>query len=69
MKLEHIPVPAWSPPRCGPWRIRWTRPDGESGTTACTWDVHAEAQAMANVANRVCREGCTYDVVPAGDPS
>lgn len=65
VKLQHIPVPVWTPPAQGPWRISATRPDGTSGgVTRCTWNDRADAIHVAAIVQRNCREGCTYDVVP-----
>lgn len=64
MKLQHIPVPLWSPPHEGPWRVRWTRPSGESGLSVISYRRRGDAQHDADLCARTCREGCAYDVVP-----
>lgn len=64
MKLERIPVPVWSPPGEGPWRIRGRWPSGETFLGASRFDDRAEAEEWAAIARKICRQGCTYDVVP-----
>lgn len=51
-------------PHDGPWRIRWTRPNGETGVGEVTYSTYAEAAMWARRARDACREGCTYDPVP-----
>ncbi len=63
MKLEYISVPLWSPPEIGPWRIRWTRPNGESGLGVISYTYREDADRDSARCSKVCREGCTYDVL------
>jgi len=67
MKLEYIPVPVWSPPETGPWRMRGTSPSGEIhlGNVSYTYREDAEqSAARANSCSYAARQGCTYDVMP-----
>lgn len=46
------------------WRIRWTRPNGDTGVSVSVFDDQTEAKHWADLARKHCREGCTYDVIP-----
>lgn len=67
MKLETISVP-WTPHPDGPWRLRSTRSTGESCLGTVSYSRRADAEDDARWCNRMCREGCTYDVVPDREP-
>jgi hypothetical protein len=63
VKLQMIPVPAWSPPSPGPWRIKYTWPDGADGLGVSLFEDRDEADYWCTQTERICRQGCTYEVV------
>ena len=63
-RLQPITVPEIAHPTDGPWRLRSTRPNGETHLSTHNYRRHVDAQHDADACNRVCREGCAYDVIP-----
>jgi len=49
--------------KIGPWRLRWTRPDGSSFAGGL-FAQHAEAQYWADIAERGNLESCVVTVEP-----
>lgn len=68
-KLVTIEIPVMTPPPIGPWRVRWTRPDGDTALGVVSYTQLADADLDAERCRRICREGCTYHVVTDPDPS
>jgi hypothetical protein len=52
-----------SGPYRGPYRIRWTRTNGESGLGMVSYQSMVDVDEDAGACRRYCREGYTYDVV------
>lgn len=67
-KLQMIKVPWLASPVDGPWRMRWTRQNGETGLNTVSYSKREDAEHDAYWCNRVCQEGATYDVVPCTEP-
>lgn len=67
-KLDYLTVPLWSPPDVELWRIRSTRPSGETYVFLGYLNLYndkAEADYYCDWANGNCREDCAYDVISA----